>query len=897
MDSGFKLTLRAALVLVILTGIGLVAYAVLTGSASSTTRPEESPAPEPIASAAEPEEPPEPAEAPPPAPEDPAPSPGGETELQKFVSTLWDPERDREDAVVEGDRAVLKEAIYEVFLPVVLVNMWPAEGEPLDVELEKVRVQAERAELDEEKGIVRLFGNVTATGEDFQIVTDSVVYKVVDRSLTSDEAVRIRKDKLDEEGGRTPALVVEGRQLRVDLAARHMSILKEVEATLYGVSQDFLAADLSAPAEGDEPREVVITSDGRLLYEHLAKNVNFEQNVHAVSGDRELRCDQLTILLGQTEEQDRLEVSNITATGEVELSYVDQVARGRKLEWHNVTQTGLLTGDADRPASMTTPEFEMTGERLTFYRVNDRFHAEGPGSLRWTATGEAAPDEPPDQPPGWGLGPLQLSNSRPVRVTWQTSMTYHVPDRVASFVGEVVAQQQNSSLSCEQLTLTLEPGGGQMRKVEAEGGVTIHEQAVPEGRDVLCDRLVWDAPRDTVQLTAAEGQVVTVQAGLHTIAAPHIVLDNAEQTLHCPVAGELTARPSPTDGLAGEDAAALEPIRVAWQREMHFRQRPAPLARFSGDVVASRAGQLISGQELSVEFGPEMTPVKMAVGGGAVVDVFSAPPGPASGGAQPAPDAAGRGASLLPGIAEMKGERWRLTCEEIEILVAEELITSSRPGSLSVLQGDVATGTITWERSLALDFGNDVARFGGNVSADVSGTTLKSEKLKLDFDEKRDLRHVWAEESVYFTQQREDAWELESQFAEAVFAANSQLREVIAREKVEVRDEQRVLNCQMMQLFLEKIAAEPEPVLQRAVAQQDVAVRYVQEERLEAEGDRLEWERVSDTYVLTGEPHALLRRGSLMITNDRILLDRPSGRMTLPPGAEPVRTVVPQRVP
>ncbi|KPK59726.1 MAG: hypothetical protein AMK73_08465 [Planctomycetes bacterium SM23_32] len=820
-----------------------------------------------------------------------------ETALLKFTSVLHDHERDREEAVVEGDRAVLRDKIYDVLLPIVLVNLWPADGEPLDVELEKVRVKAERAELDEEHGVVKLFGDVTATGEDFQILTDSVVYRVTDRSLTSNDPVRLQKDTTDAEGNRKPALVVMGRGMAVDLRMGHMTILEEVEARLHGVSEDFLAAELEEPDGAEDTRDVVITSKGRLLYEHLAHKVSFADHVHVLSGERELGCDQLTILLGESEGSDRLEVSDIVATGGVELNYLHQVARGQKLEWHNVTQTGVLTGEDGRPASMTTPEFEMAGGRLTFYRVNDRFHAEGPGTLRWKATGPEPAAEAPAQVEAWGVGPLDLSSGQPVRISWQSSMTYHVAERIASFQGQVVAHQQSSSLACEQLALTLEPDGGQIQKVEAGGGVCMHDETGEQGREVLCDRLVWDARKDRIELIAAEGQTVSVAVGPHTITSRDVVFNNADRVLECPVAGRLAVRSSPRPEGLGAEAAEAEPIEVVWQDRMSFHQQAAPQASFSGQVAASRGNHVMKGDRLRVEFNADMEPLTIVATGNAVLDVLAElaetgralPVGRASEGAAPGGEAA-----AAPGTASVEGERWHLDSQELVIEIPPELIRSQTGGSLSVLRGEATTGAIACEGALLLDFAQNVARFSGNVNAEVSGTLLRSDDLKLDFDDARNLRHIWAEGNVRFAQQREGAWQLECDSAEAIFAAQSELREVIARSSVEVRDERRVLTSQLMQLFLGKVEGEPQPVLQRAVWQEDVLISYVQDERIEGAGDRLEWTRDDDTYVLTGDPQASLRRGALMVLNDKILVDRPSGRLSLPPGARPVRTVVPE---
>ncbi|MHC4481175.1 MAG: LPS export ABC transporter periplasmic protein LptC, partial [Planctomycetota bacterium] len=440
----FRLILRGGFVLLVLAGIALILYAVISDGR------DREPAPEAPAGAAAP---PAPEKAPQRAPTQKAPgtasaeaAPATESppanmrsELRGFESVLIDPESNREEAVVRGERADLQDKTWEIEIPRVIVNLWPGEGQPLDFQLEKVRVTAKRAKLDEGRGVVRLFEDVVARGEDFGIRTQSVLYDARNRSLTSDEAVVIQKDKTSTEGAPMPAMLVNGQGLNVDLALRQMTILKDVEARLFDVSEEFLAA---TPTRDGATRDVLITSAGKMVYAHLAHKVDFHQDVRAVSGGKNLTCDQLSVLLRETEGAGGgLEVSNIVATGNVELVYADpdtgaeQVARGERLEWHNVTQTGSLTGEH---ASLSTPQFEMSSSVLTFYRLNDRFDAEGPGTLLWKAS-ETGPSETEAdrEPPQAELGPLRLREDGPVQVTWNRAMAYHVAAQKASFEGDV----------------------------------------------------------------------------------------------------------------------------------------------------------------------------------------------------------------------------------------------------------------------------------------------------------------------------------------------------------------------------------------------------------------------------------------------------------------------------
>jgi lipopolysaccharide export system protein LptA len=77
--------------------------------------------------------------------------------------------------------------------------------------------------------------------------------------------------------------------------------------------------------------------------------------------------------------------------------------------------------------------------------------------------------------------------------------------------------------------------------------------------------------------------------------------------------------------------------------------------------------------------------------------------------------------------------------------VPDSLVTSSAPGLLTVMKGDATTGTVTWEKGARLDLAKNTAFFEGNVNANFSGAILKSQKLTLEFDKAKKLRHIWAE--------------------------------------------------------------------------------------------------------------------------------------------------------
>jgi lipopolysaccharide export system protein LptA len=905
MERGFKFMLRTGFVLLVLAGIGLIVWAGVAErppEAGRAARIEESSAAGGGSggeAAVQPEEPTaiapvNAAEADQSGDESWTTPEEGQSDIRDFRIPLIDQQKAREEGQVLGRsmRAVAdsNEKLVDVEEPTVDLYVQPADVNvgPVDVQLKQVRITADGAIVNQEDRVVRLAGNVVAAGEDFRITTDSVVYEGRGRQLTSDDPVHIRRFGAGDEEADSTAMVINGVGLDVDLAIENMVIRRDVEAKLFGVSDDFLAAG-NGNGEEDAPavtvESVIITASGRMTYAHVGRVVEFHDDVRVVSGERVLTCDHLQIALSDGEDEESMAVKDIVATGLVELEHEGQTARGDRLQWGNVTQTGTLTGT---PAAVVSAEFDMQGEKLTFYRLNERFNCQGSGRLLWNAApapedaGDAPADADVDEEEGWDVGPLSMSGDGPIRVDWTTSMTYQVDAGLASFGGGVRARQAGSSLDCEQLVLTFNAETRALEKIVAEENVRIHDAQAAGGRDVTCHKLVWDAVDNTVDLSAREGDVVNVRAGPNAIESARVVLDNARQSLESPVSGRLTVETA-----QGEPAEGAEepgpPITITWSEAMSFVERPEPRASFRGSVYARREQQSIEGDRLDLDFDRDMNPVKITVRGGAMIDVESS-------GEPAAAERETEDATPLMDVAAARGGHWRFGAEALDILIPEERIETDEPGTLTVTEQGATTAAIAWEDRAHLDWQQNYAEFEGAVDAAMPGTQLKCARLKLDFDDQRELRNIWAEGGIEFQQERDNTWHVTAGSAQAVFAGASRLRQVIALDDVKVWGETNTLTADSVQLFLEQVEEAGDPQVVRAIAQGSVHVVYEVDDPTEAGGDRLEWRRGRDVYLLSGQPDAYVQRGRMKMTSDKMEVDRQTGIMQALPDARPVTT-------
>ena len=157
--------------------------------------------------------------------------------------------------------------------------------------------------------------------------------------------------------------------------------------------------------------------------------------------------------------------------------------------------------------------------------------------------------------------------------------------------------------------------------------------------------------------------------------------------------------------------------------------------------------------------------------------------------------------------------------------------------------------------------------------------------LRLEFNQQKEVRHVYAKGNVKFTSTGEQPWELTADSAEGVFAASGVLDQIIAKKNVVVRDAQRSLEAQLLQLFFQQQQDTAELSLSRALATGEVSVLYRRPtEDVTAHGDKLEWSARTEDYVLTGKPAWVAGGPEGGLKGPKITMNRLTGHVTLTRG-------------
>ncbi len=169
--------------------------------------------------------------------------------------------------------------------------------------------------------------------------------------------------------------------------------------------------------------------------------------------------------------------------------------------------------------------------------------------------------------------------------------------------------------------------------------------------------------------------------------------------------------------------------------------------------------------------------------------------------------------------------------------------------------------------------------------------TLKCDKLTVTFeviDGARQLRHGRAEGNVQFDSTEQQPWQLKSAVADAVFGPGSTLRQLIARgddtHMVAIASQGSTVTSRRLTLSVDTAEGQTSPSISRAVAEEDVTVTYAKQPPVQGTGDRLEWDRSTDTYTLIGDPRARVIRGGLVTSSPKIILNRPTGATVGMPG-------------
>lgn len=130
--------------------------------------------------------------------------------------------------------------------------------------------------------------------------------------------------------------------------------------------------------EGNE-EAIHVTSD-KLVSDNKAGYAEFIGNVKAIQGDTVITSDRLKIFykknivnkgpLSVSEES----INKIVANGNVEIKFDNRVATAQQAVYNTETKVLVLSGNNSK---ITGEKDSISGEKITFYRIDGRINVEG----------------------------------------------------------------------------------------------------------------------------------------------------------------------------------------------------------------------------------------------------------------------------------------------------------------------------------------------------------------------------------------------------------------------------------------------------------------------------------------------------------------------------------------
>jgi lipopolysaccharide export system protein LptA len=139
-----------------------------------------------------------------------------------------------------------------------------------------------------------------------------------------------------------------------------------------------VGADSKGPSTQDPAARKIHITARQLVSDTAHNNAEFIGDVHARQGDTVITADRLKILFGGSKPQEgrspTQSLEKLVATGNVEIKFDNRLAVAQQAVYITAQRVLTLSGS---PATVTSGDNTISGERITFYRDDGRFTVEG----------------------------------------------------------------------------------------------------------------------------------------------------------------------------------------------------------------------------------------------------------------------------------------------------------------------------------------------------------------------------------------------------------------------------------------------------------------------------------------------------------------------------------------
>jgi lipopolysaccharide export system protein LptA len=232
----------------------------------------------------------------------------------------------------------------------------------------------------------------------------------------------------------------------------------------------------------------------------------------------------------------------------------------------------IVSGDPDRPAEVSFPDLALAGPSVKIDQVENVAEVIGPGAMRLQSTTDFQGNK--------------LAKSSELLVTWRQEM--HFNGTIATFQGQVQADQENTRLLCHSMQVTLDQT---VKFAQQAGG----NKQTANVKKVVCNTTGQDgaAPVSVVDSLRENGAVTRYQR----IEARELTVLKADGQLEAPGPGEVrilqkgaknmqASLPGPGQPKAAPAADLGEELKLTYVRYDHklFVYNDKRLAIFWGNA-------------------------------------------------------------------------------------------------------------------------------------------------------------------------------------------------------------------------------------------------------------------------------------------------------------------------
>jgi lipopolysaccharide transport protein LptA len=388
-----------------------------------------------------------------------------------------------------------------------------------------------------------------------------------------------------------------GEGASIDYEQRIMRIEKNIRLELSGgqalLPDEGLAgkSPKASPASAEKPSakqiNTIITADGPCVADGFKSTVVLENNVVVQQGKGQLDAKRVVAFI----DEENKTLKRFQAEGKVRFRAEGVEGSGESLVRTGVDNRIILTG---APAIIQQAQSSIQSRQIELDPESGRVEVTGGGELVLKPDNSQKKKDDKKRPMG------------PVKVHWSKRMYFDRGEHEAAFYGDVAFSQEESTITCDGLTVQFDETNSELLEARAVKNVRVKgrlgDMQVQKGREsdgnkpkgkaeefsASCGEMVLRPADETVVF---DGDV-KLTYGPQTVSGKKVIFKQNPQSLRVPSAGKMVA-------IQERDGQTTE-MSVSWKGEMDYSLDKGS-ATFLRDVVLDAGPRRLNTHRLTVE--------------------------------------------------------------------------------------------------------------------------------------------------------------------------------------------------------------------------------------------------------------------------------------------------------